>query len=34
LVAFLKYGSEDLLKAIAERFGAGVIDSIDVRPPS
>lgn len=34
LVAFLKYGTEDLLKAVAERFGPGVIDSIDVRPPS
>lgn len=33
LVAFLKYGSEDLLEAITTRFGPGVIDKVDVRPP-
>ncbi|MGF1617130.1 MAG: DUF721 domain-containing protein [Acidimicrobiia bacterium] len=33
LVAFLKYGSEDLLAKLSERFGAGVIDKVDVRPP-
>lgn len=32
-VAFLKYGSEDLLLKMGERFGAGVIDKVDVRPP-
>jgi hypothetical protein len=34
LVAFLRYGSTDLLERLAERFGAGVIDKIEVRPPS
>lgn len=34
LVAFLKYGVEDLLQEIERRFGPGVIDAIDVRPPS
>ena len=33
LVAFLRYGSEDLLERIGERFGPGVIDTGDVRPP-
>jgi hypothetical protein len=33
LVAFLKYGSEDLLERMGQRFGPGVIDMVDVRPP-
>lgn len=33
LVAFLRYGSGDLLKAIQGRFGPGVIDAIEVTGP-
>lgn len=33
LVAFLRYGIEDLLRAMESRFGAGVIDSVEVRGP-
>ncbi len=34
LVAFLRYGSADLIGRLGERFGAGVIDEIEVRPPT
>ena len=34
LVAFLRYGSADLMDCLEERFGAGVIDKIEVRPPA
>jgi hypothetical protein len=34
MVAFLRYGSADLIKRLADRLGEGVIDRIDVRPPS
>ena len=34
LVAFLRYGSADLVDRLEERFGAGVIDKIEVRPPT
>ncbi len=33
LVAFLRYGTEDLLRSIEGRFGPGVIDSVEVRGP-
>ncbi len=33
LVAFLRYGVDDLLKTLQERFGPGVIESIEVRGP-
>lgn len=33
LVAFLRYGANDLLEAISSRFGPGIIDAVDVRPP-
>ena len=33
MVAFLRYGINDLLDAIESRVGEGVIESIDVRPP-
>jgi predicted nucleic acid-binding Zn ribbon protein len=34
MVAFLRYGSADLIAVISERLGEGVIDHIDVRPPT
>jgi hypothetical protein len=34
MVAFLRYGSADLIRAIADRLGEGVVDRIDVRPPA
>ncbi|MEE8376316.1 MAG: DUF721 domain-containing protein [Acidimicrobiia bacterium] len=33
MVAFLRYGEASLLQALKERFGKGVIDSIEVVPP-
>jgi len=33
MVAFLRYGEVTLLKTLKERFGEGVIDSIEVLPP-
>jgi hypothetical protein len=33
MVAFLRYGSADLIRAITDRLGEGVVDRIDVRPP-
>jgi hypothetical protein len=33
MVAFLRYGSTDLISAIEDRLGAGVVDRIEVRPP-
>ena len=32
-VAFLRYGEAALIEALVGRFGEGVIDSIEVRPP-
>ena len=32
LVAFLRYGSADLIARLGQRFGAGVIEKIEVRP--
>lgn len=33
MVAFLRYGEADLVRKLSERFGEGVIDNIDIRPP-
>ena len=33
LVAFLRYGSADLTKRLSDRFGSGIIEKIEVRPP-
>ena len=33
MVAFLRYGEANLVETLAERFGAGVVDHIDVRAP-
>lgn len=33
MVAFLKYGEADLLAKLASRFGDGVVESIEIRPP-
>lgn len=33
MVAFLKYGISDLVDRLAERFGEGVISSVEVVPP-
>jgi len=34
MVAFLRYGSSDLIRVIAGRLGEGVVDNIEVRPPA
>ena len=34
MVAFLRYGSGELVKALATRLGPGVIDQIEVRSPT
>lgn len=33
MVAFLKYGQVGLLESLSARFGDGIIDSVDIRPP-
>ncbi len=33
MVAFLRYGETSLLDVLSERFGQGVIEKIDIRPP-
>ncbi len=33
MVAFLRYGVADLIKALSTHLGEGVIDQIEVRPP-
>lgn len=33
LVAFLKYGTSDLLASLEKRFGPGLIEAIEVRGP-
>lgn len=33
LVAFLKYGTSDLLISLERRFGPGIIENIEVRGP-
>ena len=32
-VAFLRYGVKNLLEAIEGRYGPGLIDAVDIRPP-
>lgn len=34
MVAFLRYGESNLVETLTERFGPGVIDRVDVRPPA
>ena len=34
MVAFLRYGEASLLETLKERFGEGLIDSIEVVPPA
>lgn len=34
MVAFLRYGTAGLMDCLQERFGPGVIDEIEVRPPT
>lgn len=34
MVAFLRYGKSSLLERLTERFGIGVIDSIDITLPA
>jgi len=34
MVAFLRYGSADLVAALARALGEGVIEKIEVRGPS
>jgi predicted nucleic acid-binding Zn ribbon protein len=34
MVAFLRYGSADLITALTARLGVGVIEQIEVRPPA
>lgn len=33
MIAFLKYGEADLLEKLAKRFGAGVVESVEIKPP-
>lgn len=33
MVAFMRYGEKNLLDALSQRFGADVIDQIEIRPP-
>lgn len=34
MVAFLRYGESKLIDTLAERFGPGVVDHVDIRPPA
>jgi hypothetical protein len=34
MVAFLRYGSTQLVEALTARFGEGVVDQVEVVPPS
>ncbi|HEY7468901.1 MAG TPA: DUF721 domain-containing protein [Acidimicrobiia bacterium] len=34
MVAYLRYASADLIKAVGAHLGEGLIDQIEVRPPS
>lgn len=34
MIAFLRYGESALVDALAKRFGPGVIDNVDIRPPA
>lgn len=33
MIAFLRYGESTLLATLAERFGAGTVRAVDIRPP-
>lgn len=33
MVAFLRYGESSLLESLSERFGEGVINKVDIKPP-
>ncbi len=33
MVAFLRYGETSLLDRLEERFGQGVVQKVDIRPP-
>ena len=33
MIAFLRYGEASLIESLAERFGAGRVDSVEVVPP-
>jgi hypothetical protein len=33
MIAFLRYGEVGLIERLAERLGAGVVESVDIRPP-
>ncbi|HEU4895613.1 MAG TPA: DUF721 domain-containing protein [Acidimicrobiia bacterium] len=33
MIAFLKYGETELLRRLSERFGEGVVDSIEIKAP-
>jgi hypothetical protein len=34
MIAFLRYGESSLVESLTERFGSGVIDNVDIRPPA
>ncbi len=34
MVAFLRYGATQLVETLSERFGEGVVDQVEVIPPS
>jgi hypothetical protein len=34
MIAFLRYGESNLIETLAGRFGPGVIDHVDIRPPA
>ena len=34
MIAFLRYGASSLVSVMEERFGPGIVDNVDVRPPS
>ena len=34
MVAFLRYGASQLVETLSERFGEGVVDQVEVIPPS
>jgi hypothetical protein len=33
MVAFLRYGETSLIERLAERFGEGTIEAVDIKPP-
>jgi hypothetical protein len=34
MVAFLRYGATQLVETLKTRFGEGVVDQVEVTPPS